>query len=84
MTFTEAFDLYIINQKITGWGFQQPTKVKLPNGYDAFPCGYFMGYKNGYKLIISGATLGETAIQEAIILNPDGVPIARDTEDIRE
>jgi hypothetical protein len=84
MNFTETFDRYILHQKITGWGFQQPTRVTLPTGYDAFPCGYFTTYENGYKLIISGASLGKTPIQEAMILNPDGIPIARDSEDIRE
>jgi hypothetical protein len=84
MTFTEAFDLYILHQKITSWGFQQPIRVALPNGYHAFPCGYFTVYENGYKLIISGASLGKTAIQEAMILDPAGIPVARDTEDIRD
>ncbi len=84
MTFNEAFDLYILDQKIIGWGFQQPTRVRLPNGFDAFPCGYFTTYENGYKLIISGQSLGETAIQEAMILDPEGIPTARDTEDIRD
>ena len=84
MTFTEAFDLYITDQKVTGWGFRQPTRVTLPNGYDSFPCGYFTTYANGYSLIISGATLGKTPIQEAMILDPAGIPIARDIEDIRD
>lgn len=84
MIFEEAFDLYILDQKTMGWGFQQPTKVKLPNGFYAFPCGYFTTYENGYKLIISGASLGQTPIQEVIILNPEGIPVARDTEDIRK
>ncbi len=82
MTFEEAFDAYILNQKIISWGFQQPARVKLRNGYDAFPCGYFTEYGNGYKLIVSGAALGKTAVQEAMILDPQGVPVARDTEDI--
>ncbi len=84
MIFHEAFDLYILKQKTIGWGFQQPTRVRLPNGFDAFPCGYFTEYENGYKLIISGASLGETPIQEAMILDPEGIAIARDTEDIRD
>lgn len=83
MIFHEAFDLYILNQKISGWGFQQPIKVKLPNGFHAFPCGYFTVYKNGYKLMMSGSSLGQTPIQETLILDPEGIPIARDTEDIR-
>ena len=84
MTFDEIFDLYILNQKIIGWGFQQPTRVRLPNGYDDFPCGYFTEYENGYKMIVSGASLGGTAVQEVMILDADGIPIARDSEDIRE
>lgn len=84
MTFDEAFDAYILNQKITGWGFQQPTRVTLTNGYDAFPCGYFTEYENGYKMIISGASVGKTAIQEAIILDKDGIAVSRDTEDVRK
>ena len=42
-----------------------------------------MEYENGYKMIASGATFLKTDIQEAIILDPEGVPIARDTEKIR-
>lgn len=83
MTFNEAFEKYILHQEITGWGFQQPTPVKLPNGFFAYPGGYFTVYKNGYRFIANGASLGETAIQEALILDPAGIPIARDTEDIR-
>lgn len=81
--FSEAFNTYILNQKVISWGFQQQTKVLLPNGYYAFPCGYFTEYENGCKMIVSGATLHKTDIQEAMILNPEGVPIARDTEDLK-
>ncbi len=83
MTFDEAFKAHILNQKVAGWGFQQPTKVLLPNGFFAFPCGYFTEYENGYKMMISGESLGTTPVQEALILDPAGVPIVRDTEDIR-
>lgn len=83
MTFEEAFNTFILNQKVISWGFQQQVRVLLPNGYSAFPCGYFTEYENGYKMIASGATLGITPIQEAMILDPNGVPIARDTEDLR-
>ena len=62
MIFDEAFDLYILDKKIIGFGFQQPTRVRLPNGFDAFPCGYFIEYENRYKLIISGDSIGQTAI----------------------
>jgi hypothetical protein len=83
LTFNEAFDRFILNQKTIGWGFQHETKVMLPNGYSAFPVGYYTEFENGYKLIVSGASLGAAAIQEALILNPEGVPIARDTEDLK-
>ena len=83
MTFEEAFIAFILNQKVIGWVFQQQIGVLLPNGYYAYPCGYFTEYENGYKLIASGATLHKTDIQEAMILDPNGVPVARDTEDLR-
>lgn len=83
MTFEEAFIAFILNQKVIGWGFQQQIGVLLHNGYYAYPCGYFTEYENGYKLIASGATLHKTDIQEAMILDPNGIPIARDTEDLR-
>jgi len=35
-------------------------------------------------MIVSGESLGNTPVQEAQILDPQGVPIARDTEDIRD
>jgi len=34
-------------------------------------------------VITSGAKLHQKHIQETMILNPEGVPIARDTEDLR-
>ena len=84
MTFEAFFILFILNQKVIGWGFQQPTMVKLPNGFYAFPGGYFTEYENGYKVIASGASLGKTAIQEIMILDPDGIPISRDPEDLKD
>ena len=83
MTFEQALETYILNQKVISWGFQQQTKVLLPNGYYAYPSGYYTEYENGYRMIASGATLHKTAIQEAMILDPAGVPIARDTEDLK-
>lgn len=83
MLFEDAFNTYILNQKVVAWGFQQQTRVKLPNGYSAFPCGYFTEYENGYKMMASGESLGQTPVQEIWILDPAGVPIARDTEDLR-
>ena len=84
MTFNEAFNTFILHQKVIGWGFRQQKRVKLPNGYYAFPCGYYTEYENGYKFIASGASVGATPVQEAMILDPNDVPVARDTEDIRD
>jgi hypothetical protein len=83
ITFEQAVEKYILHQRAVEVGFQQPTPVLLSNGYYAYPCGYFTTYENGYRMIVSGASLGATPIQEAMILDPSGVPIARDTEDIR-
>lgn len=33
--------------------------------------------------MVSGESLGETPVEEALIIYPNGIPIARDTEDIR-
>lgn len=82
--FSTAFDKFILHQKAIGWGFQQQKRVKLPNGFYAFPCGYYTEYENGYKIIVSGESLGNTPVQEALILDPNGIPIARDTEEIRD
>ncbi|MFN8266131.1 MAG: hypothetical protein U0T11_08690 [Chitinophagaceae bacterium] len=81
--FNDAFDQFIKGRKVVEWGFQQQKRVQLPDGNFAFPCGYFTLYDNGYKMIVSGESLGSTPIQEAMILDPDGIPVARDTEDIR-
>ncbi|MBW8361319.1 MAG: hypothetical protein K0M56_03930 [Kaistella sp.] len=83
MTFDEAFQAFILNRKVISWGFQQPVKTLLPNGYYAYPSGYYTEYDNGYRMISSGATLHKTDIQESMILDPDCVPVARDTEDLR-
>lgn len=80
----EAFRQFIHHQKVVGYGFMQQKRVPLPNGYFAFPCGYYTLYENGYKVIISGESLGQTPVQEMMILDPNDVPVARDTEDIRE
>ncbi len=83
ITFEQAFNKYILHQRVVRFGFQQPKPVLLSNGYHAYPCGYYTLYENGYRMIVSGASLGSTPIQEATILDSDGVPLARDTEDIR-
>ncbi len=82
MTFEEAFATYIKDRKITAWGFQQPVKTLLANGYYAYPAGYYTEYDNQYRLIFNGASMGQADIQEAIILDPTGQPVARDTETI--
>ena len=82
--FSTAFDKFILHQKVISWGFHQQKRVKLPNGFYAFPCGYYTEYENGYKMIVSGESLGNTPVQEALILDPNGIPVARDTEEIRD
>lgn len=81
--FRDAFDQFIKGRTVVDWGFQQQKRVQLPDGNFSFPCGYFTLYDNGYKMIVSGESLGSTPVQEAMILDPDGIPVARDTEDIR-
>lgn len=83
ITFEKAFNDFILNKKAIGWGFQLLITVRQYNGYNRDYGGYFTLFENGYKLVINGESLGATAIQEAIILDPDGIPIARDTEDLR-
>ena len=82
MTFEEAFNTYIIGQKIISFGFQQPAKTLLANGYYVYPAGYFTTFENNYRLIMNGASLEKADIQEAFILDPNGLPVARDTETI--
>ncbi|AWK06369.1 hypothetical protein HYN56_19915 [Flavobacterium crocinum] len=81
--FSEAFEKYILNKRVISWGFQHETRVILPDGHPSFPSGYYTEYENGYKMIASGSTLHKTNIQEAMILDPQGVPIARDSEDTK-
>ncbi len=82
MTFEEAYQTFIMGKKIIAWGFQQPVKTLLPNGYYAYPAGYFTEFENNYRMIFNGATLEKADIQEAMILDPSGLPVARDTETI--
>lgn len=85
MSFERAFELFIKDKKVIGWGFRQPHPIKLDNGYKAYPCGYYTEYENGYKFIASGASLESVAIQEALILDPNDVPVGyKDTEDIMD
>jgi len=39
MTFEAIFTPFIQNQKVIGFRFQNPTRVKLPNDFYAFPEG---------------------------------------------
>jgi hypothetical protein len=82
MTFEEAYKTFIKNKKIISWGFQQPVKTLLPNGYYAYPAGYYTEFENNYRMIFNGASLEKADVQEAMILDPVGMPVARDTETI--
>ena len=82
MTFEDAFEAFIQGKKIISFGFQQPVKTLLPNGYYAYPAGYYTVYENNYRVIFNGASMEKADIQEALILDPAGQPIARDTETI--
>jgi len=44
--------------------------------------GYYTLYENRYKVMVNGASIGETAIQEILILDPTGVPVGRDSQDL--
>lgn len=82
ISFNEAFDLYIRDQKVTRWGFLKLYAVLQRNGYHRDLGGYYTEYENGYRLICNGENLGQTPVQEALILDPQGIPIARDVEDL--
>ena len=82
MSFNDAFNLYILNQKVTRWWFRQPTQVNDSTDLFTSPCGYFTEYENGYKLIAVGWSPEETAIQVAMILDPEGVTVAIDTQNL--
>ena len=83
LSFNQAFELFIKDKKVIGWGFRHPHPVLLPNGYKAYPCGYYTKYENGYKFIASGSTDANEHPREAHILGPDDVPVGyKDREDI--
>ena len=82
MSFNDAFNLYILNQKVTRWWFQQPTHVNDSTDLFTSPCGYFTEYENRYKLIAVGWSPKETAIQVAMILDPESVTVAIDTQNL--
>ena len=83
MLFEEAFNHFIKGQPINTCGFELLKHVKQPDGFNAEIGGYYTSFNNGYRLMFSGASLGNTAIQEALILDPADIIIARDTEDLR-
>ena len=62
MTFEEAYETFINGKKIISWGFQQPVKTLLTNGYYAYPAGYFTEFENKYRMIFSGASLEKEAV----------------------
>ena len=84
MRFEEAFDMYIKDQPVKEFGFEFLKAVKQPDGFSREIGGYYSRYANGYRLMIYGESLGETPIQEALILDAEDIVIARDTEDLRQ
>ncbi len=83
MLFDEAFDKYIKGRSITSCGFQLLKKVKQPDGYFREIGGYYTCFDNNYRIMFYGESLAKTPIQEALILDPDDIVVARDTEDLR-
>jgi hypothetical protein len=83
MNFEKAFDAFILHQRVSGRGFQLLTSIRQKDGYFRDIGGYYTVFENGYQLMINGESLGTTAIQEALILDPESMVIARDTEDMR-
>lgn len=76
MTFDEAFKHYIKGRTVIGTGFRQPDPVELSNGYQAYPCGYFTLYDNGFKVIVHGSKLVEhTSLQEIWVLDEQNRPV---------
>ncbi len=82
MTFEKAFNQFILNQKVAGWGFRPLTNIKQADGCNREIGGYYTEYENGYKLIVNGATLGTMPIQEAMVLDPQWIMVGRDIEDL--
>ncbi|MVZ64372.1 hypothetical protein GQF61_00780 [Sphingobacterium sp. DK4209] len=76
MTFEEAFERFIKGQKAVDYGVRQPEAVMLSNGYQAFPCGYYTLFENGFKLIVSGFNVSPKSSQhEAWVLDEDDRPV---------
>ena len=57
MTFENAFEAFIQGKKIISFGFYQPVKTLLANGYYAYPAGYYTDYENKCRVIFDGAVL---------------------------
>ncbi len=83
MLFSDAFQQFIKDQPIKDCGFRLLEQIKQSDGYYRDIGGYYTLFENGYSIVFSGASLGKTAIQEAIILDNNNNIIARDTEDLR-
>lgn len=83
MLFEDAFNKYIKDQPAAGFGFELLKAVKQPDGYVKEIGGYYTRYANGYRLMIYGESLGETPVQESLILDKEDIVIARDTEDLK-
>jgi hypothetical protein len=76
MSFEEAFEKFIKGQKVVGYGIRQPEPVLLENGYNAYPCGYYTLYENGFKVIVCGSNVSPTtALHEIRILDPEDRPV---------
>ncbi len=83
MSFERAFELFIKDRKVVGWGFRQPHPILLKNGFKDYPCGYYTEFDNGYKFIANGFSIGSEHAQEARILDPNDMPVGyKDREDI--
>jgi len=64
-------------------GFQLLSSIRQKDGILRDIGGYYTIYEDGYELMINGESLGTNAIHEALILDPEGMIIAWDIEDMR-
>lgn len=80
--FYTAFDENIIHQVAVSMYFMPFKRVRLRNGYDFFLGGYVTSFSNGYSLVVNGTNVGSIPSIDNTILDPESIPIARDTEDI--
>ncbi|MEE1885327.1 hypothetical protein [Pedobacter flavus] len=83
LSFEEAFEIFIKDKKVVNWGFRMPNPVKMDNGFNEYPCGYYTEYENGYKLIVFGSSFGNEQQQEIRVLDANDKPVGyKDREDI--